>query len=183
MLIAMTWLMLWAQPDAEGARRLIRVTARLSLVLFLLAFLASAWWRLAPGTWSRAVLAHRRQIGLLFASSHACHAVGIAYLATWADPALWASLTPDVSRWVGGAGYVAIALMAITSFDGAVRALGARRWKALHSVCAHLIWTVFVLSCAKRVGEMPVYAVPLLLLLVAMALRWWPARAALSLRP
>lgn len=169
--------MLLSQPDAEGARRLVRVTARVSLVLFLLAFVASAWWRRWPGAVSAALRGHRRQVGLLFATSHACHAVGIACLAVWADPALWAELTPPVSRWIGGAGYVAIVLMALTSFDAAVRWLGRARWQALHRTGAHVIWLVFLLSCLKRVGAEPIYALPLALLLGAMLLRHWPARS------
>ena len=178
-LTLLTAVMLLGQPDAEGARRLIRVTARLSLALFLLAFVASAWWRHAPSPWSAALLRHRRQVGLLFATSHACHAVGIACLAAWADPTLWAELTPPVSRWIGGAGYVALVLMTMTSFDVAVRWLGRQRWQRLHSVCAHVIWLVFVLSCLKRVGGAPVYALPLACLLGAMLWRHWPARPAL----
>lgn len=175
-LVLLTLAMLQAQPDAEGARRLIRLTARLSLVLFLLAFIASAWRHRWPGAWSAALMRHRRQVGLLFATSHACHAVGIACLALWAEPTLWAQLTPPVSRWIGGAGYVAVVLMAGTSFDGAVRWLGRPRWQALHRICAHVIWLVFVLSCLKRVGAAPVYALPLALLIGAMLLRLWPAR-------
>src|SRR3989344_2845677 len=151
-LVLLSMLMLLSQPDADGARRLIRVTARLSLPLFLLAFIASAWWQRWPSPLSRALMRHRRQVGLLFASSHACHAV-------------------------------AIALMALTSSDAAVRWLGGPRWHALHRICAHLIWLVFVLSCLKRVGAAPVYLLPLALLLAAMCLRHWPTRLAASLRP
>lgn len=175
-LALLTAAMLLSQPDAEGARRLIRLTARLSLPLFLLSFIASAWWRRWPGAISAALMGHRRQVGLLFVTSHACHAVGIACLAVWADPALWRELTPQPSRWIGGAGYVAIVLMAMTSFDAAARWLGRTRWQALHRTCAHLIWLVFALSCLKRVGAAPVYALPLALLVGAMLLRHWPTR-------
>jgi DMSO/TMAO reductase YedYZ heme-binding membrane subunit len=173
-LVALTAAMLLSQPDVEGARRLVRVTARVSLALFLLAFMASALWRRWPGTLSSCLMRHRRQVGLLFATSHACHAVGIACLAAWADPDLWAQLTPQLSRWIGGAGYVAIVLMTLTSFDAAVRWLGSARWQALHRTCAHVVWLVFVLSCLKRVGAAPVYALPLALLVGAMLLRHWP---------
>jgi len=175
-LVALTAAMLLSQPDVEGARRLVRVTARVSLVLFLLAFTASAWWRCWPGELSGGLMRHRRQVGLLFATSHACHAVGIACLAMWAEPELWAQLTPQASRWIGGAGYVAVALMTLTSFDAAVRWLGRARWQALHRTCAHLIWLVFVLSCLKRVGASPAHALPLTLLIGAMLLRHWPLK-------
>ena len=172
-LLTLTAGVLTLQPDAEGARQLIRLTARLSLVLFLLTFVASACWRHWPADWSAALVAHRRQIGWLFATSHACHALGIVCLAMWAEPALWRELTPAVSRWVGGAGYVAVIAMTLTSFDGAVRWMGRSRWTRLHRACTHLIWLVFVLSCLKRVGAEPVYALPLSLLIGAMVLRRW----------
>lgn len=175
-LVALTAAMLLSQPDVEGARRLVRVTARVSLVLFLLAFTASAWWRRWPGQASAALLRHRRQVGLLFATSHACHAVGIACLGAWAGPQLWAQLTPPLSRWIGGIGYVAVVLMTLTSFDAAVRWLGRAGWQALHRVAAHVIWLVFVLSCLKRVGAAPVYALPLAFLIGAMLLRHWPLK-------
>ena len=50
------------------------------------------------------------------------------------------------------------------------------RWQALHRTCAHVIWLVFLLSCLKRVGGEPIYALPLALLLGAMLLRHWPVR-------
>ena len=171
--LAAGWLLVF--PDVEGARSLIRVTARLSLALFLLTFVASACWQRWPNAWSAALLSHRRQLGLLFAFSHACHAVGIACLALWATTDLWVQLTPAISRWVGGMGYVAVVAMAVTSWDGAVRWMGVARWRSLHRVGAHLIWLVFVLSCLKRVGTAPIYAVPLSLLMGAMVLRLWPA--------
>lgn len=177
-LVLLTAVMLLSQPDVEGARRLIRVTARLSLPLFLLAFIASACWRHWPGPASAALMRRRRQVGLLFVTSHACHALGIACLAAWAEPAMWVELTPQVSRWIGGAGYVAIVLMAATSFDAAVHWLGRSRWQALHRVSAHVIWLVFVLSCLKRVGAAPVYGLPLALLIGAMLLRHWPKPSA-----
>lgn len=176
-LLTLTAGVLALQPNAEGARQLIRLTARLSLALFLLTFVASACWRHWPAAWSAALVSHRRQIGLLFATSHGCHALGIACLAMWAEPALWSELTPAVSRWVGGAGYVAVIAMTLTSFDGAVRWMGRSRWQRLHRACAHLIWLVFVLSCLKRVGAAPGYALPLSLLIGAMVLRRWRVSA------
>ena len=66
--------------------------------------------------------------------------------------------------------------MTLTSFDSVVRWMGRSRWQALHRVAAHVIWLVFVLSCIKRVGAAPVYAVPLAALIGAMCLRHWPMR-------
>ena len=84
-LLLMALAVLVLGSDAEGFRQLIRVTARSSFVLFLLAFTASAAARRWPGTITRWQLANRRQIGLGFAVSHAIHAAAIAGFA-WIDP-------------------------------------------------------------------------------------------------
>jgi sulfoxide reductase heme-binding subunit YedZ len=159
-------------PDVDDIRLLIRVTARSSMLLFLLAFTASSLATLWPSARSQWMLRHRRQIGLMFFGSHVLHAMAIAALALWAAPELFAQLTPLPSRVLGGAGYVALILMAATSTDRAVARLGRTRWQQLHSWGAHLIWLVFVLSCVKRIPLQPAYAAPLGVLLMAMGLRW-----------
>src|SRR5215207_7659170 len=85
-LLLMAAAVLLLGSDAEGFRLLIRVTARSSFVLFLLAFTASAAARRWPGTFTRWQLANRRQLGLGFATSHTIHAAAIAGFA-WIDPA------------------------------------------------------------------------------------------------
>ena len=77
-LLLMAAAVLMLGPDAEGVRQLIRVTARSSCVLFLLAFTASVAARRWPGSLTRWQLANRRQIGLGFAVSHTIHAAAIA---------------------------------------------------------------------------------------------------------
>ncbi len=159
-------------PDVDDIRLLIRITARSSMLLFLLAFTASAVHTLWPSARSRWMLRHRRQIGLSFFGSHALHALAIGALALWAEPELFTQLTPLPSRVLGGAGYVALIAMASTSTDRAVAWLGRARWQQLHSWGVHLIWLVFVMSCIKRVPQQPLYALPLLVLLIALGLRW-----------
>jgi methionine sulfoxide reductase heme-binding subunit len=163
-------------PDVDDIRLLIRITARSSMLLFLLAFTASAMATLWPSARSRWVRRHRRQIGLMFFGSHVLHATAIGALAVWAAPELFAQLTPLPSRVLGGAGYVALILMAATSNDRAVAWLGRARWQQLHTWGTHLIWLVFAMACLKRIPMQPVYAVPLVVLLMAMGLRWLARR-------
>jgi sulfoxide reductase heme-binding subunit YedZ len=170
--------MITIPPDVDDIRMLIRVTARSSMLLFLLAFTASSVSTLWPSARSRWMLRHRRQIGLMFFGSHVLHALAIGALALWAAPALFAQLTPLPSRVLGGAGYVTLILMAATSNDRSVAWLGRARWQRLHSWGAHLIWLVFVMSCIKRIPLQPAYAAPLLVLLMAMVLRWRAKRQA-----
>ena len=158
-------------PDVDSVRRLIRVTARSSLFFFLLAYTASAWPVLAPGRFTRWLRQRRRQWGLLFATSHALHAAGLVALHQMASPALWAQLTSLPSWILGGSGYLVLTLMALSSHDAAVRALGADRWSRLHRLGLHWLWLLFLLSCARRVGGNPLYLLPVGLLLGALAAR------------
>ena len=50
----------------------------------------------------------------------------------------------------GSVGYVFIILLTLTSFPYAVRLLGARAWKLLHSTGTWVIAGVFLLSFYKR---------------------------------
>src|SRR5579862_5617320 len=67
--------------DAEGLRLVIRSTARTSLVLFALAFTASAMAQLVPGEATRWQRRNRRYLGVSFAVSHVVHLVALIALA------------------------------------------------------------------------------------------------------
>jgi len=166
--------------DAEGFRQLIRVTARSSFVLFLLAFTASAAARRWPNSLTRWQLTNRRQIGLGFAVSHAIHAAAIAGFARL-DPSGFHAATSPGNFISGGLAYVFIVLMAATSVDGAVRWLGARRWRVLHLSGLYFLWISFLITFGKRIPISAGYVLPVAVLLAALALRFWPQRRALQL--
>src|ERR1700760_3643922 len=71
--------------DADGVRRVIRFTARTSLLFFCLAFSAAALARLWPNGWTRWQRRNRRQLGVTFGASHGLHAIAIAAFAA-VDP-------------------------------------------------------------------------------------------------
>lgn len=167
-------------PDVQGVRQLIRVTARSSLVLFLLAFTASAAVRRWPGPFTRWQLANRRQLGLGFAISHTIHAAAIAGYAC-IDPVGFHAATGPGNFVTGGLAYVFIVLMAVTSFDGAVRWLGVRRWRLLHLAGLYFLWISFVITFGKRIPMSSGYLLPVAVLLAALALRLWPQRRGLGL--
>jgi DMSO/TMAO reductase YedYZ heme-binding membrane subunit len=154
----------------EGLRGVIRLTARTSLLLFLLAFAASAAYRLRPGPGTRWLLANRRYVGLSFAASHLVHLLAIVALATRV-PDDFSSHTQASTIVVGGIGYVFVALMAATSNDASVAWLGRRRWRLLHLVGAYWLWQVFLISYLARAITAPANVVPLALVLGAWALR------------
>ena len=171
-LTAMTGVLLALVPDlVEGVRMVIRATARTSLVLFLLAFTASAVARLWPDArfsqWQRR---NRRYFGLSFAYSHLIHAIAIVAFARLAPEIFWADRTP-ASNIPGQLGYLFIALMALTSFDATARFVGPRLWAFIHGFGIWIVWIDFVLAFGKRIPISTVYAVPVLLLLAALCLR------------
>src|ERR1043165_3907195 len=77
-----------AGTDGYGIRMAIRATARTSVVLFALAFAASALRRRWPNAFTTWLLRNRRQLGVSFASSHAIHLLTILALCGWT----WAGL-------------------------------------------------------------------------------------------
>ncbi|WP_411340860.1 ferric reductase-like transmembrane domain-containing protein [Sphingopyxis sp. J-6] len=157
-----------AGTGVDGIRMLIRATARSSLLLFIAAFTASASVRLWPAPMTRWTIRNRRWIGLGFAFSHLVHLIAILWLFGTHD----GQPPPPVTTLVGGGiAYVFIALLAATSFDGAVRKLGARNWKRLHTAGVWYIWLIFMVSYGGRAAVDPFYWPPALLLIAAAGLR------------
>lgn len=152
-------------PDpVAGARMVIRLTARTSLVLFAVAFAASSLAQLLPSPGSMWLRAHRKFFGLAFAFSHLVHAVGI--IALWRlDPLLFAALTTPASFIAGGIGYAIIIAMVATSFDRPARLLGPRAWSALHMWGAWLLALFFVVNFGRRAVVDPAMYWPYLALI------------------
>jgi hypothetical protein len=81
-LIAMTVLNLVSVGlDVEGARAVIRATARTSVLLFCAAFTASSLAQLWKSPATRWMIRNRRYLGVSFGVSHAIHYVAVAAFA------------------------------------------------------------------------------------------------------
>lgn len=156
--------------EAEGMRMVIRFTARTSLVLFCLAFAAAALARLWPNGWTRWLRRNRRYLGVTFAASHGLHAIAIVVFARL-DPAGFAAATNLASYVFGGIGYAFIVAMAATSFDRTAAAIGPRAFRTLHLVGGYYLLAQFTVSFGKRIPEMPLYGLFLILPLAVLALR------------
>ncbi|MCP1649094.1 hypothetical protein [Pseudomonas nitroreducens] len=145
-----TALALWSQPQwVEALRSAIRVTARTSFALFLATLLASSLMALVPSGFTRSLLRERRFLGLAFAFSHAVHALLIILYVKFFPETFWHGRSA-AANIPGSVGYVFILLLTLTSFPYAVRLLGARAWKLLHSTGTWVIAGVFLLSFYKR---------------------------------
>jgi hypothetical protein len=147
---------------------LARVTARVALVIFVAAYAASPLrrvWRASPSAW---LLRNRRFVGLSFAVAHAFHALAILSLVVL----LGSGFEYDpVSLAGGGAAYLFVALMAATSSDRAVAALGPSRWRALHRAGLHTIWFVFAVTELPTALDSPLHFLLAGLLVAAAGLR------------
>lgn len=159
-----------APGPVAGQRLVIRATAGSSLVLFCLAFTASALARRLPGGGSHWLRRNRRQIGLAFALSHGIHAVALMALALTA-PALFAELTTLATFLAGGLAYLFILAMAATSFDRSAALLGRRAWGALHSIGIWVLWISFALFYGRRFLTDTAYWPAAAMLLIALLIR------------
>ena len=156
--------------EVDGIRMVIRFTARTSLLFFCLAFSAAALARLWPNAYTRWQRRNRRYLGVTFAASHGLHAVAIAVFAQ-IDPAGFAAATNLASYVFGGIGYAFIIALTATSFDATAAALGPRAWRALHLVGGYYLLLQFTVSFAKRIPDMPLYALFLVPLVAVFVLR------------
>ncbi|PSB08829.1 hypothetical protein C7B62_15425 [Pleurocapsa sp. CCALA 161] len=160
-------LILLAKGMSEDSfRLLIRFTARSSCILFLLAFIASAWQKLKPSQVSTWLLQNRRYFGLSMAISHGFHALAIAEVAVLTSE----NMVRD--NFGANLGYVFILLMTITSFKRPAAILGRRNWKILHKLGIYYLWLSFTVAFAKRLGESWLFYTPWVAMLIfALILR------------
>ncbi|MEO0012298.1 MAG: hypothetical protein RLZZ535_687 [Cyanobacteriota bacterium] len=149
--------------DESSWRIAIRATARTSVLLFLVTFVATAVRKLWPGKLTNWLRQNRRYLGVSFAVSHSCHALTIMGLAI---------ATPNgIHADHGGLlGYTFIGLMTITSFDRPAQLLGHRSWKILHGTGSYYLWIAFALTFSKRIVENPGFYVPITVALVIVLL-------------
>jgi DMSO/TMAO reductase YedYZ heme-binding membrane subunit len=140
--------------DEQGLRTLVRVTARVSFLIFITTYSASAARRLFPGTFTRWTWRNRRYLGLSFAVAHLLHLDAIWLLSLLLGDAF---VVDPVTLVFGGIAYAFVVAMALTSSNRAVARLGPRRWNALHRVGIHWIWGVFAFDWTLLALESPGY--------------------------
>lgn len=153
---------------ADQWQHAARYTARVSALLFLLPFLIGPVAREWPTRWTLALRRRRRHLGLGFALAHFIHLYAlVTYFRVGDEP-----VDPVVIA-AGGFGYVLIALMALTSNDASVRALGGN-WRRLHVFGLYYVWAIFTVTYAGRFSDpatVPVGIYGVGLFVAALALR------------
>jgi DMSO/TMAO reductase YedYZ heme-binding membrane subunit len=148
MLVAV--LVLYGQT-IDAAQAMARFTARMSFAVFAIVFSASSLYRFFPSDLTASLLRSRRRLGITFAFAHTIHLVALALFVSMSEA------RPQITRVAGGAlAYLLIFAMALTSSDAAVKRMGARSWKALHTGGVFYIWLAFFLTYLPRLqGKLP----------------------------
>ena len=170
-LLPFAWLLYGAVADALGANPaeyLIRATGDWTLRLLCVA-LAVTPLRVTAGL--PALARWRRMLGLFVFFYAALHLLCYA----WFDMGFELDdIAADIGKrpfiLVGFAAFTGLAVLAATSFNRAVRALGGRRWQALHrlvyAIAPLALLHFFWMRAGKRdFGEVAVYAAVIGLLL------------------
>lgn len=158
-----------ASSDVEGARLVIRATARTSVLLFCAAFAASSLARLWKSPVSRWMLRNRRYLGFSFGVSHMIHYVAVAaYAILDREGFLAGEDPPGLEKLVP---IVLLALMMATSFDRTAAMLGRRAWKALHWTGSYLFWVAFLAAFGGRAWGSAFYSAITAFILVAYLIR------------
>jgi DMSO/TMAO reductase YedYZ heme-binding membrane subunit len=162
--------------DIVGVRTAVRNSARVSLLVLALPFMASSiaeLWRGPAGKW---LMRNRKFLGLGFAVSHFTHAAFLIIFAVGYWDVFKVSVGP-FGIFGGGFGYLCLIAMTITSFDGPTKWLGRKRWKILHKTGMYVFWGIFTSSYIGHAVKEPEF-----LPMAAIVLAGWGLRGAAFLR-
>lgn len=181
-LAPLAWLVVAAASNALGANpaeALIRSLGEWALRFLCLALAVTPLRQL---TGQPALARLRRMVGLWAFAYALLHLLAYA----WLDRGLeWSELLADIAQrpfiLVGTLAWGLLLLLALTSFDAAMRWLGGKRWRALHRAVylvaplalLHFYW---MRSGKRNWLEVGVYALVLGLLLGWRAYSAWRAR-------
>lgn len=174
--------LLYLAPDPFDDSRIglvLRLTARLALVVYVVVFVGRPLRRLCPNRFTTSLLRNRPYIGLALASVMTVHLaiIGWRFIFVLGEWPGWVELL------AGGIAYTLLYLMAITTFPAPARALGWRNWGRLHKTGLYWIGGIFAASLIPDVVAMPtepVYLATAILIIGAVAIR---ASAFLKQRP
>jgi len=185
----LAWLVARAMADALGANpaeALVRGLGDWTLRLLLLTLAITP---LRQWTGWHQLLRHRRALGVATFAYATLHWTAYAWFDQgWA----WGAIVADVAKrpfiLVGTLAWLLLLPLAATSFNAAIRALGGRRWQALHrlvyGIAGLAILHFFWMRSGKRLyGEVAVYAAFLALLLGWRVWHWQRRRRAAAPAP
>lgn len=162
-LVAATYL-LTTGIDDDSISLALRVSARVSFALFIIAFAARPLQQLVRAPWTARLLRNRRLIGVAFAGVHTAH-FGLVLMRLNHVPEFDSAFSVS-----GAAVYGFMYAMLITSFSGPARAIGPRAWKVLHKLGIFVVLAGFLPSQLLKTIDQPVSINGLLLVMASAAL-------------
>jgi DMSO/TMAO reductase YedYZ heme-binding membrane subunit len=171
----------WFGSGSDGTELALRMTARLSFVWFMLAFVAAPLHQLRPSRLSTWLLRRRRAFGVTFGLSMAVHVVCIQRLFMLYAPEQPPMVT-TADFLIGIPGLVLVGLLTLTSLDALKRRLSPVAWRRLHITGIWAVWAIFFLCLVDSVGrkttDHPIlaYYAFIAVLLLGLALRLLAAR-------
>ncbi len=158
--------------NEESNRLAIRLTARMSGILFCLAFGASAFHAWVKNSFSWWIFMNRKFWGISFALMHLVHLAFLVLLQMYFHPVFERAAT--TSLLAGGLVYLFLVLMLLTSFPFFAKKISNKSWKILHTAGGYWIWLIFIISYVKSVLRGSNEYIPLVILLaVTLLLRIW----------
>lgn len=155
--------------NEETNRQAIRISARIAVVLFSMAFIASSFQYFVKNVFSFWLLMNRKFIGISFAILHLIHLAFLLLLQQNFHPVFNKAKT--ISLIGGGMAYVFLVLMLLTSFSAFSKYLSKKQWTALHTVGGIWIWYIFARSYFKRVDTEIEYLPIVVLLAIVIIFR------------
>ncbi|MCV7365000.1 ferric reductase-like transmembrane domain-containing protein [Mycolicibacterium neworleansense] len=170
----------WAVGGVNGANLGIRITARTSAILFLLAFTASSLYQLWPNDTTKWIRRNRRYLGVGFAGSHFVHAgfiVTTIVLNTQRFETRVVDPTPHGVFVLDFIAYGFIIAMTITSFDRVSKRMQYSTWKRLHLTGSYVIWFTFFIAYWRRGVTYTEFYGPFLMIVVAALIIRFIAKA------
>lgn len=173
-LIAAALIFMLSGFTETNLRTVVRLTARMSGLLFCMAFTASSLYRLAQNECSRWMLKNRRYLGISFALVHLVHLAFIVLLESVFESVLPA--TKIITILGGGIAYLFVLAMLLTSFLRFKDKLTRKQWKRLHTTGGYWIWGIFIFSYLKRIPADYFYLPWALLFMAVLLIRLWNAR-------
>ena len=132
--------------NIDNVRELLRLTARIAFLLYLLVFIARPLRQLIQIETSKRLLAERRSLGLAFGAVMIVH-LALIFYRVQIDPAFSIQFPRSIP---GVVAYSLLLLMMITSFNGPTRALGPRRWRQLHKTGLYVLGLLFLATLLPR---------------------------------
>ena len=148
----------------------------MSLLLFLMAFIARPLHDLRPSSLSAWLLRNRKDIGIAFGLGLTAHILLIAWLLLRSASWMPAPVTM-LDVLIGGPGLVIVIAMTISSRAAIRKRMGKALWSSLHTFGQYLVWFIFtaclINSFSTKSPPHPVwhYLPFIIALSLAMALR------------